>query len=178
MLFVRERGRMSDNMTEYDIELSPDKPRCEISLPEADAVLCLSYRAKTGDKTGKGRRDQAGFSRDRRLEKRLVNVLLRVSRINRFGSEKRDFLLEGLPSDAVHALKRDDHPRIDLQTMVAEAWTWGELKNKQLAIAVLIGNALAIAKDIQPGRDLEKILRGLPRGFEERLSRESAETEA
>ena len=83
---------------------------------------------------------------DREKLRKLVNVLLRVSRINRFGSEKRDFLLEGLPLDAVHALKRDNHPRIDLQTMVAEVWTWGELKNKQLAIAVLIRNALAVCR--------------------------------
>jgi len=163
---------MADNRADSSIpELSNRKRRCEIDLPDADAVLCLSYRKKDSRGTGKLQEEQVGTCESRQeMKDKLVDILMDVGRVNQVGSEHRDFLLQGLPISAVQALPRDDHPRIDLNGMVEAVMRWGELDDGRLAVAVFIRNALPMASGIQQGRQLSEILATLPTGFRERLS--------
>ena len=98
---------------------------------------------------------------DRETQYELVSILLGIPRINQLGAHQRDFLLEGLPRNAVLALKRDDHPRVDLMTMVGEVAGWGLLDNGEWAIFILVQNALGLAQGTQQGRELESMLKKL-----------------
>jgi hypothetical protein len=170
---------MSKNITDSNVpELSRNRSKCEIDLPDAGAVLCLSYHQRDSSGSRTEQEEKAGrHASKQELGDNLVGILMQVEKVKQFGSRNRDFLLRGLPESSALALERDDHPAIDLKTMVESVMGWGELDNGRLAIAVFIKNALLIARGTSQGHELEKILRKLP-GFEERLLLQDAEIEA
>src|SRR3954464_15411170 len=98
------------------------------------------------------------------LRKRLMASLGRISLFDE--ARGRKLLLQDLPKHLCGLIQHDPSTVIDLNAIVKEVASWGELEDGRVAIAVLVENARALVAGTEVGDELQAIADELPSNHE------------
>ncbi len=87
---------------------------------------------------------------------RLFEILSTIPALS--NSDDRNQLLKGLPRGPVGAIRRSPASNTDLNNILEAAEGWGRVTSGEFALVVIAQNALPLAEETDPGRELADLL--------------------